>query len=186
LRLIVAISGASGVIYGIRMLEALKEEKVETHLIVSRWAEKIIEYETSLTVEQIKKMADYSYEVEDLAASIASGSSDFLGMVIIPCSTKTLAAIANGYSENLIHRCAEVMLKEKCKLVVAPRETPLNLIHLRNMVKLAEAGVIIAPLMPPYYHQPKTIDELINQMVGKILNIFGVKSRFYKEWKKPF
>jgi len=180
--MVIAMSGASGAIYGVRLLQALKDEKVETHLTLSSWAEKNIEFETDFTVEQVKKMATYTYDVNDLSAPIASGSFPSSGMVIVPCSTKTLAAIANGYSQNLIHRSAEVMLKEKRPLVVCPRETPLNLIHLENMSKLAKAGAIIFPLAPPFYHKPKTVDDLVNQIVGKILDLFRIESKLLKRW----
>ena len=182
MRMVIAMSGASGAIYGVRLLQALKDEKVETHLTLSSWAEKNIEFETDFTVEQVKKMATYTYDVNDLSAPIASGSFPSSGMVIVPCSTKTLAAIANGYSQNLIHRSAEVMLKEKRPLVVCPRETPLNLIHLENMSKLAKAGAIIFPLAPPFYHKPKTVDDLVNQIVGKILDLFKIESKLFKRW----
>ena len=183
MRLIVAMSGASGVIYGIRLLQALKDEGVETHLTLSGWAEKNIEFETSFKVEEVKRMATYVYDVNDLSAPITSGSYPSSGMVVIPCSTKTLAAIANGYSQNLIHRSAEVMLKEKRPLVICPRETPLNQIHLENMYRLARAGAIIFPLSPPFYHKPKTIDDLVNQIVGKILDLFNIESKLLKRWK---
>jgi len=182
MRIVVAMSGASGAIYGVKLLQALKDGRIETHLILSSWAEKVLEMETSFTVNEVKKMATYTYDVNDLSAPITSGSFPTSGMVIVPCSTKTLAAIANGYSQNLIHRSAEVMLKEKRPLVVCPRETPLNLIHLENMSKLAKAGAIIFPLAPPFYHKPKTVDDLVNQIVGKILDLFKIESKLFKRW----
>lgn len=182
MRMIVAMSGASGVIYGVRLLQVLKDKKIETHFTLTNWAEKNIEFETDFTVEQVKKIATYTYDVNDLSAPIASGSFPSSGMVIIPCSTKTLAAIANGYSQNLIHRSAEVMLKERRPLIVCPRETPLNLIHLENMLKLAKAGATIFPLTPPFYHKPRTIDDLINQVVGKILDLFKIEFKLFKHW----
>ncbi len=181
-RLIVGMSGASGAIYGVRLLQALKEMNVETHLVLSKWAERNIEYETGLSVTNIKKMATQVYDVEDVSAPIASGSFLTSGMVVIPCSTKTLAAIANGFSVNLICRSAEVMIKEKRRLVLAPRETPLSLVHLENMLKLAKAGVVIAPLAPPFYHKPKTIDDLVNHVVGRILDMFGLEWSKIKRW----
>ncbi|MGP3668306.1 MAG: UbiX family flavin prenyltransferase [Candidatus Bathyarchaeota archaeon] len=182
MRLIVALSGASGVIYGVKLLRFLKEINVEVHLIISRWAEKIIPHETGLNVESVKKLAYTTYDVEDLSAPLTSGSFPASGMIVIPCSTKTLADIANGFSHNLISRAAEVMIKEKRKLVLAPRETPLSPIHLNNMLKLARIGVIIAPLSPPFYHKPKTIDELVEQMVGKILGFFDLTPKGFKRW----
>jgi 4-hydroxy-3-polyprenylbenzoate decarboxylase len=180
--MVIAMSGASGAIYGVRLLQALKDRKVETHLILSGWAEKVLEIETSFTVDQVKKMATYTYDVNDLSAPIASGSFPTSGMVIVPCSTKTLAAVANGYTENLIHRSAEVMLKEKRPLIVCPRETPLNQIHIENMSKLAKAGAVIFPLAPPFYHKQKTVDDLVNQIVGKILDLFRIESKLLKRW----
>ncbi|MCX8175812.1 MAG: UbiX family flavin prenyltransferase [Candidatus Bathyarchaeota archaeon] len=182
MRLIVAISGASGAIYGVKLLHVLKEANVEVHLVISRWAEKIIQHETNLNVESVKKLAYAAYDVEDLSSPLTSGSFPVSGMIVIPCSTKTLAAIANGFSHNLISRAAEVMVKEKRKLVLAPRETPLSPIHLHNMLKLARIGVIIAPLSPPFYHKPKTIDELVEQMVGKILKFFDLTPKGFKHW----
>ena len=182
MRLIVAISGASGAIYGVRLLQVLKEANAEVHLIISRWAEKIIQHETGLNVENVKRLAYTTYNVEDLSAPLTSGSFPASGMIIIPCSTKTLAAIANGFSHNLISRAAEVMVKEKRKLVLALRETPLSPIHLQNMLRLAKIGVIIAPLSPPFYHKPKTIDELVDQMIGKILGFFNLTPKRFKRW----
>lgn len=182
MRLVVALSGASGAIYGVKLLQALKENNVEVHLIISRWAEKIVSHETGLNVESVKKLAYATYNVEDLSAPLTSGSFPASGMIVIPCSTKTLADIANGFSHNLISRAAEVMIKEKRKLVLAPRETPLSPIHLNNMLKLAKIGVIIAPLSPPFYHKPKTIDELVEQMVGKILGFFDLTPKRFKRW----
>ncbi len=182
-RLIVAVSGASGAIYGIRLLETLSKEKVETHLILSKWAHATIKTETDYTVEEIKKKANYSYDGEDLASSISSGSFLFQGMVIIPCSMKTLAAVARGYSDNLITRAADISIKEGRKLILVPRETPLNAIHLENMLKLSRLGVVILPPMPAFYIKPSDIDDLINHTIGKILDHLNIDNNLYQRWK---
>jgi len=182
MRLIVAITGASGVIYGKRLLEVLRKKKIETHLIISRTGEKIIEHELGITRSRIEKLANYTYEEDDLAAPLASGTFLTDGMVIIPCSTKTLAGIAHGYSENLILRAAEVTLKERRKLILVPRETPLSVVHLRNLLELAIQGVIIIPAMPAFYHRPKDINELVNFVVGKVLDSLGITHELFKRW----
>lgn len=182
MRLIVAITGASGVVYGKRLLEVLKEKNVETHLIVSRASEKIIEHELDITRSELEKLANYAYEENDLAAPLASGSFLTYGMIIIPCSTKTLAGIAHGYSENLILRAAEVSLKERRKLILVPRETPLSVVHLRNLLDLAIQGVIIIPAMPAFYHKPKNISELVDFIVGKVLDSLDIKHELFERW----
>jgi 4-hydroxy-3-polyprenylbenzoate decarboxylase len=157
-RIVVAISGASGAIYGIRLLEALRATgTVETHLVISDWAKKNIEYETDLKVDDINKLADFCYENKNLGAKISSGSFITSGMVIAPCSMKTLSAVANGYTENLIIRAADVALKEHRKLVLVPRETPLNAIHLENMLKLSRLGVTIAPPIRRFISSPSLL-----------------------------
>lgn len=182
-RLIVAVSGASGAIYGIRLLETLSKEKVETHLILSKWAHVIIKMETDYAVDEIKKKANYSYDEEDLSSSISSGSFVFQGMVIIPCSMKTLAAVACGYSDNLITRAADITIKEGRKLILVPRETPFNAIHLENMLKLSRLGVVILPPMPAFYIKPSDIDDLINHTIGKILDHLKIDNNLYQRWK---
>ncbi len=182
-RLIVAVIGASGEIYGIRLLETLSKEKVETHLILSKWAHVTIKMETDYAVEEIKKLANYSYDEEDLASSISSGSFVFQGMVIIPCSMKTLAAVACGYSDNLITRAADITIKEGRKLILVPRETPLNAIHLENMLKISRLGVVILPPMPAFYIKPSDIDDLINHTIGKILDNLNIDNNLYRRWK---
>ena len=182
-RLIVAVSGASGAIYGIRLLETLSKEKVETHLILSKWAHVTIKTETDYAVDEIKKKANYSYDEEDLASSISSGSFVLHGMVIIPCSMKTLAAVACGYSDNLITRAADITIKEGRKLILVPRETPLNAIHLENMLKLSRLGVVILPPMPAFYIKPSDIDDLINHTIGKILDHLKIDNNLYQRWK---
>ena len=180
MRLIVAITGASGVIYGKRLLEVLRSKNIETHLVISQAAERIIEHELDITEKAFENLADHVYEVKDWNSPIVSGSFKTDGMIIAPCSMKTLAGIANGYSDNVILRAADVTLKEKRKLILVPRETPLNVIHLRNMLDLAKQGVLIVPAMPAYYHKPKSIEALVNFIVGKVLDLLGIKHTLYK------
>jgi 4-hydroxy-3-polyprenylbenzoate decarboxylase len=185
MKLIVGISGATGSIYGIRCLEILKEKKIETHLVITSTAEKIILQETSYSIEKVKHLASLVYENKDLTASISSGSFNTDGMVIIPCSIKTLSAVANSYNENLLIRAADVTLKEKRKLVLVVRETPLHKGHLNLMIKLSELGVTILPPIPAFYFHPKTIDDLINHIVGKVLDLFQIKHHLYERWGSP-
>ncbi len=182
MRLIVAITGASGVVYGKRLLEILREKKVETYLIVSKAAENVIEHELETTKRELEKLASHVCDVNDLSAPIVSGSFKTDGMIVIPCSMKTLAGIAHGYSENLILRAADVTLKEKRKLILVPRETPLSMVHLRNMLDLASQGVVIVPAMPAYYHKPEKIEDLIDFVVGKALDLLGIEHELFKRW----
>ena len=183
MHLIVAITGCSGVIYGVRLLEACRKLGVETDLIVSQAAEKLLELELGKTIKDIRKLATRNYSQDDIAAPLASGSVKTDGMVIAPCSMKTLGAIASGIADNLITRAADVTLKEGRPLVLVPRETPLNLIHLENMVKLKRAGATILPAMPGFYHKPKEILELIDFIVGRILDVLGVEHKLYRRWQ---
>ena len=184
MRLIVAITGASGVVYGKRLLEVLQNKKIETHLIISKAAEKIIEHELGTAKKDIEKLATHAYSVDDLTAPIASGSFKTDAMIIIPCSMKTLAGIAHGYAENLILRVADVMLKEKRKLILVPRETPLNTVHIGNMLKLArQEGVIIAPAMPAFYHKPANLSAIVDFIVGKVLDLLDIEHTLYVRWK---
>jgi len=183
MHLIVAITGCSGVIYGVRLLEACRKLGIETDLIVSQAAEKLLELELDKTIKDIRKLATRNYSQDDLAAPLASGSVKTDGMVIAPCSMKTLGAIASGIADNLITRAADVTLKEGRPLVLVPRETPLNLIHLENMVKLKRAGATILPAMPGFYHKPKEILELIDFIVGRILDVLGVEHKLYRRWQ---
>lgn len=184
MRLVIAITGASGVIYGKRLLEVLHGKNIETHLVVSQAAERIIEHELDISEKAFRNLANYVYEVNDWNSPIVSGSFKTDGMVIAPCSMKTLAGIANGYSDNVILRAADVTLKEKRKLILVPRETPLNAIHLRNMLDLAKQGVLIVPAMPAYYHKPKSIEALVDYVVGKVLDLLEIKHTLYKRWKE--
>ena len=166
------ISGASGVVYGVRLLSALQENKVETHLVISNSGEKNIQIETDYNIDEVKQMASFVYDNKNMAAKVSSGSFLVDGMVVVPCTIKTLSGIANSYSENLIVRAADVTLKEKRKLVLVVRETPLHKGHLKLMMKAADNGAHILPPVPSFYHYPKTIDDIINQTVGKILDLF--------------
>jgi 4-hydroxy-3-polyprenylbenzoate decarboxylase len=183
MQIIVGVSGASGAIYAIRLLESLKKLGVKTHLVVTSAGEKMVEIETGLTKDEVIVKATYYYEVDDLTAAISSGSFPTDGMVVIPCSMKTLAGIATGYSSNLLLRAADVTLKERKPLVLVPRETPMSLIHLENMSKAARAGAIVLPAMPGFYHKPKSIDDLVNHVVGKVLDVFHLEHSLYKRWK---
>ena len=181
-RLVVGISGATGAIYGIRLLEFLCKSDIETHLVVSRSAEKTIRMETSWTLEQVKALATVTYNMEDVGADISSGSFQAEGMVVIPCSIKSLSAIANSYNENLLIRAADVALKERRKLVLVVRETPLHRGHLSLMMNVADAGGVILPPIPAFYFLPKTIDDLINHTVGRVLDVFSIDHRLFNRW----
>ena len=181
--LIVGITGASGVIYGIRLLEVLSTNKeIETHLIISEAGAKNIRYETDWKVEQVRALADFYYDIHDYGAKLASGSFKRDGMVIAPCSMKTLSALANSYADNLLTRSADVTLKERKRLVLLPRETPLHLGHLRNMEKLTEMGAVVLPPVPAFYYKPRTIQELIDHTIGKVLDIFDIKHNLFPRW----
>jgi 4-hydroxy-3-polyprenylbenzoate decarboxylase len=181
-RLIVAISGASGSIFGIRMLEALRACDVETHLVVSQWAARTLVHETDYTVAQVQALASERYAIGDVGAAIASGSFLTMGMVVVPCSMRTLGAIAHGVGDNLIHRAADVVLKERRRLVLAVRESPLNEIHLENMLKLARMGVSICPVTPAFYNRPATVDDLVNYTVTRLLDQVGIDTAAAKRW----
>lgn len=182
-RIIVGITGATGVIYGIKLLEALKQkEDIETHLIISEWSAKNIELETNYCLDDVLELADYNYDNNNLAAKISSGSFRSSGMIVIPCSMKTLSAISSGFAYNLIARVADVMLKEHHPLILVPRETPLNVIHLENMNKLARIGVHIMPPMPSFYHKPKTIDDLLDHFTGRVLDLIGIEHEMKGRW----
>lgn len=182
IRLVVAMTGATGAVYGVRLLEVLTDTRVETHLIMSDWARKTILAETGRKPEQAIASAHRSYSPGNQAARLSSGSFITGGMVIVPCSMKTLAAIANGYSENLIHRAADVTIKEQRKLVLVVRESPLSAIHLENMLKLTRIGVTIMPPVPSFYARPKSIEEMIDHTVGRVLDQFGLERNLVRRW----
>ena len=181
-RLIVGLTGATGSILGIRLLEALKRSDVETHLVISNWARRTLEHETSYTLKQVTALASVYHNTANMAAEISSGSFVTDGMVVIPCSMRTLGAIAHGISENLIHRAADVVLKERRKLVLVTRESPLSELHLDNMLKLARMGVMIVPPMPAFYNKPKSIDDIVDHIVARVLDQLGVAAPFAKRW----
>ena len=182
-RLVVGISGASGVILGIRLLEVLQSMEIETHLVVSPAARLTISQETDWEIEDVMALADVSYDHADVGAAIASGSFPMAGMVIIPCSIKTLSAIANSYSADLIVRAADVMLKEGRPLVLVLRESPLHRGHLRLMSMAAEAGALIFPPVPAFYTRPASLDEIIDNIVGRVLLRLGIENELYMNWK---
>jgi len=187
-RLIIGISGASGVIYGVRMLEVLREvEGVETHLVMTPAAKKTIVLETDLGVSEVEALADEVHGFGDIAASLSSGSYKTTGMVVIPCAMKTLSGIAHSYSDNLLLRAADVALKDRRKLVLVVRETPLHLGHLRLMAEVTEMGAILMPPMPAFYHRPKTIDDLINQTVNRVLDVLDIEldKDLFARWEGP-
>jgi 4-hydroxy-3-polyprenylbenzoate decarboxylase len=173
-RLIVGITGASGSIYAVRLLEMLRETDVETHLVISRWGARTLVHETTYTLDHVQRLASMVHPLTDQGAAISSGSFVTMGMVIVPCSVRTLAAIAHGLGDHLVHRAADVVVKERRKLVLAVREAPLSEIHLENMLKLARMGVVIAPPVPAFYSRPDTIDEIVNHTAARLLDQFGI------------
>ncbi len=181
-RIVVGISGASGVIYGVRLLSLLKGMDYETHLIMSEAGKKNIEIETQYGADEIAAMASYTYDNKNIGAALASGSFLTEGMVIVPCTIKTLSGIANSFTENLLIRTADVTLKEKRKLVLVVRETPLHKGHLRLMTMAADMGAHILPPVPSFYHEPKTIEDIIDQTIGKIFDHFGIQHDLFKRW----
>ena len=180
--IVVAITGASGVVYGKRLLEVLNDLGKETALIITNPAKIILEYELGINENEMKNLADQYYSSKDLTSSINSGSFRFDSMVIVPCTMKTLSAIANGYANNAVTRAADVTLKERRKLVVVPRETPLRTVHLENMVEISREGGIILPAMPGFYHKPQNSGELVDFVVGKILDVLGIDNHLFNRW----
>ncbi|HVG50916.1 MAG TPA: UbiX family flavin prenyltransferase [Xanthobacteraceae bacterium] len=181
-RLIVGISGASGVIYGVRLLEKLQGKDVETHLVMSKSAEMTLAYESDLKPKDVKALASVTHAVADIGASISSGSFKTMGMVIVPCSVRTMSEIATGVTTTLLSRAADVVLKEKRRLVLALRETPLHGGHLRTMVTLSDIGAVVAPIVPALYTKPKTVDDIVNHTVGRLLDFFDIDTPI-KRWQ---
>jgi 4-hydroxy-3-polyprenylbenzoate decarboxylase len=181
-RLIIGISGASGIIYGVRLLQALKTLPVETHLVMTCTAEVTLAHETRMKIADVRRLADVAYPIGDLAAAISSGSFRTIGMIVAPCSMRSLGEIAHGISSNLLTRAADVVLKERRRLVLVTRETPLHTIHLRNLVTVSELGAIVAPPMPAFYNKPKTLDDVIDHTVGRILDLFDLDTGKVKRW----
>ncbi len=182
MRLIVALSGATGSIYGIRLLECLRDAGVETHLVISRWGVRTLLHETSYSKEKVEALATVAYAPGDMGAAISSGSFKTDGMIVAPCSAKTLAAIAHGVGDNLIHRAADVILKERRKLVLSVRETPLSDIHLENMLKLSRMGVVVMPPLPAFYTRPASLDDVVNHTVARLLDQFGIDAPGMARW----
>jgi flavin prenyltransferase len=182
-RLVVGISGASGVIYGVRMLELLRDTDVETHLVMSKSAELTLAYETELKPKEVKALASVNHPSTDIGAAISSGSFPTMGMVIVPCSIRTMSEIATGVTSSLVSRAADVALKEKRRLVLALRETPLHGGHLRTMTTLADIGAVVAPIVPAFYAKPKTVDDIINHTVGRLLDFFGIETKVVRRWQ---
>lgn len=181
-RIIVAITGASGAILGIKVLTVLRQLGVETHLILSKWAECTIKYETDYHPSNVRALADHVYQAHDMSAPVSSGSFLVDGMIIVPCSMKTLAAVSNGLCNDLISRAADVMMKERRKLVMVIRETPLSNIHLRNMLSVSQDGAVIFPPVPAFYTGPQDIDTILNQSVGRMLDNFGLDAKCFERW----
>jgi len=181
-RVLVCLTGASGAIYGVRLLRALKSNGHEVHLIVSKWGKETLKYETGIDSETLCKEADFFYSEDDLAAGPASGTFQLDSMIVIPCSMKTLAGIAHGYADNLIARAADCSLKERRKLILVPRESPLNLIQIRNMATVTEAGAIVIPASPAFWAKPKTIEELVDSVIERVLAHVGISQDSAAKW----
>ena len=181
-RLIVGITGATGTIFGVRLLQMLHGSGVETHMVLSKWAARTLVHETDYTIEQVQNLATHNYPLGDQGAAISSGSFVTLGMVIVPCSMRSLAAIANGLADNLIHRAADVILKERRKLVLVVRESPLHDIHLDNMLKLSRMGVVILPPVPAFYNHPQNLDDMINHVTMRVLDQFDIHLDVMNRW----
>ena len=182
-RLVVGISGASGVIYGVRLLELLRETDIETHLVMSKSAELTLAYETDFKPKDVKAMASVNHPATDIGAAISSGSFPTMGMVIAPCSIRTMSEIATGVTSSLLSRAADVVLKEKRRLVLALRETPLHGGHLRTMTTLADIGAVVAPIVPAFYTKPKSVDDIVNHTVGRLLDFFGIETKVVRRWQ---
>ena len=182
MRLIVGITGATGVIYGVRLLERLRDAGVETHLVISRWGARTLVHETPYSREHVETLAHTAYAPGDMGAAISSGSFQDAGMIIVPCSAKTLGAIAHGYGDGLIHRAADVVLKERRKLLLAVREAPLSDIHLENMLKLSRMGAVILPPMPAFYNNPRSLADIVEHTVARMLDQFGIEVPGAERW----
>ncbi|KAM6478300.1 flavoprotein [Trichoderma sp. SZMC 28011] len=181
-RIIVAMTGATGTILGIKLLIALRRLNVETHLVMSKWAEATLKYETDYHASNVRALADHTYNINDMAAPIASGSFRVDGMIVVPCSMKTLASISTGLCDDLISRAADVILKERRRLVLVARETPLSEIHLRNMLDVTRTGAIIFPPVPAYYIKPSSVEDLVDQSVGRMLDLFDLDTEDFERW----
>ncbi|OGA22969.1 MAG: phenolic acid decarboxylase subunit B [Betaproteobacteria bacterium RIFCSPLOWO2_02_FULL_65_24] len=181
-RLIIGITGATGAIFGVRLLEVLQDTDIETHLVASRWAQQTIEHETPFSFKEVRAMAKFCHEPNNMGASISSGSFKTEGMVIAPCSMRSVGAIAHGNGDHLVHRAADVILKERRRLVLVAREMPLSDVHLENLLKLSRMGVTIMPPMPAMYNHPQTVDDIVNHVVARVLDQFSIEADFAKRW----
>jgi len=181
-RIIVGITGATGAVFGVRLLDALNAAKVETHLVLSKWGQQTVEHELGLTLSDLRERSSVVHASSNMAATVSSGSFRTEGMAIAPCSMRTAAAIAHGYGESLVHRAADVVLKERRRLVLVPRETPLSEVHLENLLKLARMGVAIVPPMPAFYNKPATVDDIVDHIVARVLDQFDIDAAFAKRW----
>lgn len=181
-RIVVGITGATGAVFGVRLLEALGAAGVETHLVVSKWGQQTVEHETGLDLEGLRSRASVFHGTGNMAATISSGSFRTEGMVIAPCSMRSAAAIALGVGDGLVHRAADVVLKERRKLVLVARETPLSEVHLENLLRLARMGVAIVPPMPAFYNQPTSVGDIVNHIVARVLDQFGISTEFARRW----
>ncbi|MDH4189038.1 MAG: UbiX family flavin prenyltransferase [Betaproteobacteria bacterium] len=181
-RLILGITGATGAIFGVRLLEVLRDTPIETHLVLSKWGQQTIEHETKFTAKEVRALATVCYESANMGAAISSGSFLTDGMVIAPCSMRSLGAIAQGAGDSLVHRAAEVVLKERRRLVLLTREMPLSEIHLENMLKLARMGVTIMPPMPAFYNHPQTVADIVDHVVARVLDQFSIETDLARRW----
>jgi 4-hydroxy-3-polyprenylbenzoate decarboxylase len=184
-RFVIGMTGATGVIYGVRLLEALHDSRIETHLVMSRWARRTLIAETDRHPDEVQGLATHAYDEDDLSAPIGTGSFIVDGMAVVPCSMRSLAAISHGVSQNLIHRAADVALKEGRRLVLVVRESPLSVIHLENLVRVAQAGAIVAPPVPAFYAKLGSLDEMIDHTVGRLLDHLGVEHDLIRRWGEP-
>lgn len=181
-RIIVAITGATGAVLGVRTLEALRQAQVETHLVLSKWGQQTLEHETGLKLDDLQRLASVLHGTGNMAATISSGSFRTEGMIVAPCSMRTAAAIAHGYGENLVHRAADVVLKERRRLVLVARETPLSEVHLENLLKLARLGACVLPPMPAFYNHPASLDDMVDHIVARVLDQFDIDAAFARRW----
>ena len=182
-KIVVGITGASGSVYAVRLIDVLREQNIEVHVVITDSGQRVLDYECGVTMEELSRRVDVLYPNADVGAAIASGSFRMDAMVVLPCSMKTAGAIAHGVTDDLLTRAADVTLKEGRRLLLVPRETPMHEIHLENLLRLARAGAIIMPAAPGFYHRPETLDDLVNMMVGKILDRLGIEAELYTRWR---
>ncbi len=182
-KIVVGITGASGSVYAVRLIDVLREQNIEVHAVVTDSGQRVLDYECGVTMEELSRRVDVLYPNADVGAAIASGSFRMDAMVVLPCSMKTAGAIAHGVTDDLLTRAADVTLKEGRRLLLVPRETPMHEIHLENLLRLARAGAVIMPAAPGFYHRPETLDDLVNMMVGKILDRLGIEAELFTRWR---